>query len=98
MKFEVTPAGKKELSGPETWAKNPNTVKLVTRLLKGGVDTDSISDKERGRLNRWVNLWIFETFGRREDHRHEAYENLSQSCLADNFNGAEDCANSQNRP
>lgn len=35
MKYEVTAAGRKELDSPDTWAKKPNTVKLVTRLLKG---------------------------------------------------------------
>jgi hypothetical protein len=63
MKFEVTSAGRKELESPETWAKNKNTVTLVNRLLKGAVEADSITDKERGRLNRWVNLGYLKRTG-----------------------------------
>ena len=83
MKYEVTAAGRKELDSPDTWAKKTNTVKLVTRLLKGKVDADSVTDKERGRLNRSVSLGFCKRIETPTAAKHN--RNLSQeSCLDKN--------------
>ena len=54
-RYTFTPKGKSEFADPESWARNDETIKLCSLLAKG-VDAEKLTDKQRGRCNRWATL------------------------------------------